>query len=59
VKETTYRSPEGMRCVWLDPDAKRCRKPAYKGVQFHGNPEWDSRWVIAYFCRAHLDAERD
>lgn len=57
MKATTYRAPKGMRCVWLDNQAKRCRKPAYRGVQFHGNPEWSRAWVIAYLCREHFESD--
>jgi len=59
AREPFYTPPKGMRCVWLSPDAKRCRRPAQIGIQFHGNPEWSSAWVIAYFCRQHEQEERE
>lgn len=56
-----YRPPKGTRCVALDGDAKRCRRPAVVGVQYHGDGELygslsggtEPTWVIAFFCGFH------
>ncbi len=60
MKETTYKPPKWSMCVALDSDAKRCRRPAKRGVQYHGEHELypygeaTPVWVIAYFCEGHL-----